>query len=375
MAKVDRLLEQGVAAAQANYKEQAEELLKQVVTMDPGNEQAWLWLSAVVEGIEEKKECLHRVIEINPYNPSARTGLRYVSHLREGYEYMANRAPWMASHEEYESTLSDIPERNCPRCGTANPGWAYTCNSCQAPLESLDLTEMVKEEMQRRQSRSSVFRPWASAIFLDSKQAFAPEVSLASFPRSLLVVVLGAIACNVLRLLASALLIVFTEPSQFGPMTNRLMAAFFADQLYLLVGALVVWALLGEVTRRLAGSMGGMGYPQIHFYLMAVAVSAWTSVAGLVTLIWTAIALLAPEISASLLVALASGLLMFYAITLVGDAIHAAHGLQPLQETGIAGVVLMTAVVLYSGLMALVPPGLQMALLRVLQIVLLPVLP
>jgi hypothetical protein len=375
MAKLDRLLEQGVAAAKANYKEQAEALLKQVVTIDPGNEQAWLWLSAVVEGIEEKKDCLRRVIEVNPYNTTARSGLRYLSHLREGFEYMANRAPWMASHDEYESSLSDIPERPCLRCGATNPGWAYTCNSCQASLESMDVKEMVKEEIKRQQASRSVFRPWASAIFLDSKQAFAPEVSLASYARSVLVVVLGAIAGNLLRLLASVVLIIFTEPSQFGTVSGRLMSAFIADQALLLLGALAAWGLLGAVTRTLAGSMGGMGYPRIHYYMMAVAVSAWTSVAGLVTVIWTAIAVLVPGVSPELLVALASGLLMFYAVTLIGEAIHAAHGLEHLQETGIAGVVLMTAVVIYSGLMAILPPGMQMALFKVLQVVLMPILP
>ena len=375
MAKLDRLLEEGIAAAQADYKEQSEQLLKQVVNMDPGNEQAWLWLSAVVEGIEEKKECLRRVIEVNPYNSTARSGLRYLSHLREGYEYMANRAPWMATHEEFESTLSDIPERPCLRCGASNPGWAYTCNNCQASLESMDVKEMVREEIRRQQASSSLFRPWASAIFLDSKQAFAPEVSLASYARSVMVVTLGAIAGNLLRLLAAVILIAFTGPGQFGPVSGRLMTAFITDQALLLLGALAVWGLLGVVTRTLAASMGGMGYPRMHFYLMAVAVSAWTSVAGLVTVIWTAIAVLAPGVSPALLVALASGLLMFYAVTLVGEALHAAHGLLPLQETGIAGVVLMTAVVIYSGLMAILPLGMQMALFRVLQVVLMPVLP
>jgi Flp pilus assembly protein TadD len=62
------LLRQGIAAAKAGRKEEAHETLLQVIKLDERNEQAWLWLSAVVDSIEEKEICLENVLALNPAN-------------------------------------------------------------------------------------------------------------------------------------------------------------------------------------------------------------------------------------------------------------------------------------------------------------------
>lgn len=77
--QVAQWLRQGIAAARAGDEEQARELLLKVVDVDEHNEQAWLWLSGVVESDADREICLENVLAINPDNNLAKAGL---VHLR-----------------------------------------------------------------------------------------------------------------------------------------------------------------------------------------------------------------------------------------------------------------------------------------------------
>jgi hypothetical protein len=68
-------LRQAVAAAKAGRKTEARHLLETVLDADERNEQAWLWMSGVVESDEERIICLENVLTINPQNQAARKGL------------------------------------------------------------------------------------------------------------------------------------------------------------------------------------------------------------------------------------------------------------------------------------------------------------
>ncbi len=65
------LLEQGVQAAQAGDRPRARALLLQVTRVEPGNENAWLWLASISEYPEELLAFLANVLEINPQNERA----------------------------------------------------------------------------------------------------------------------------------------------------------------------------------------------------------------------------------------------------------------------------------------------------------------
>jgi hypothetical protein len=75
---VSRLLRAGVNAVHEERLEEARELLYQVIDLDERNERAWLWLSGVVTGIDERMVCLESVLAINPHHELAREGLRYL---------------------------------------------------------------------------------------------------------------------------------------------------------------------------------------------------------------------------------------------------------------------------------------------------------
>jgi hypothetical protein len=75
---VSRLLSAGVDAVKEQRLEDARELLYQVIDLDERNEKAWLWLSGVVEGIDERIICLENVVAINPHHELASQGLRHL---------------------------------------------------------------------------------------------------------------------------------------------------------------------------------------------------------------------------------------------------------------------------------------------------------
>lgn len=75
-ANVEAMVRAGVKAYRAGNKSEARTLLQRALEIDEYNEQAWLWLSAVVETPEEQQTCLENVLVINPGNERARDGLK-----------------------------------------------------------------------------------------------------------------------------------------------------------------------------------------------------------------------------------------------------------------------------------------------------------
>jgi tetratricopeptide (TPR) repeat protein len=83
---MDELLRQGVAAARAGQREQARDLLMRVLEQDDENISAWLWLSGVVDSLEDQEICLENVLALDPNHDSARQGLSWVRQQQEKSE-------------------------------------------------------------------------------------------------------------------------------------------------------------------------------------------------------------------------------------------------------------------------------------------------
>ena len=73
--KVDQLLRQSIAAAKSGQRERARELLARVLEQDEKNASAWLWLSGVVDGLDDREVCLENVLALDPGHEVARQGL------------------------------------------------------------------------------------------------------------------------------------------------------------------------------------------------------------------------------------------------------------------------------------------------------------
>ncbi len=64
-------LQQAIDAVQAGDKKRGQGLLSSIIQSNPRNELAWYWMVKAVEDPERKKECLGRVLAINPDNQQA----------------------------------------------------------------------------------------------------------------------------------------------------------------------------------------------------------------------------------------------------------------------------------------------------------------
>jgi len=87
---VDRMLRDGIAAAQNGDRRSARLLLDQVTSAQPDNADAWLWLASISEYPEELMAFLDRVLEIDPANQraiawqAATSALLAKTHLERG---------------------------------------------------------------------------------------------------------------------------------------------------------------------------------------------------------------------------------------------------------------------------------------------------
>jgi len=73
------VLQRAIQAARAGQKVEARDLLLQVVEVDPRNEMAWMWLSGLVDTLEDRMIACENVLTINPANEKVRgylTGLQ-----------------------------------------------------------------------------------------------------------------------------------------------------------------------------------------------------------------------------------------------------------------------------------------------------------
>ena len=125
------LLQRGIEAARAKRNAEARELLMYVVQLDEQNEQAWLWLSGVVESDDDRRVCLENVLALNPANQRAQAGLR-----------------WLNQHAP---TAPAAPVEHCPHCDAPLPSSGETCPACKQPVLIVcphcgDFTEIRKAQ-------------------------------------------------------------------------------------------------------------------------------------------------------------------------------------------------------------------------------------
>jgi hypothetical protein len=108
--QVAQWLRQGIAAAKAGDIDRAYELLLQVVEVDEYNEQAWLWLSSVVESDADREVCLENVLAINPDNKLAKMGLVHLHEKTAQRPVPVEREPEPPSQLEPESVPPPLAE-------------------------------------------------------------------------------------------------------------------------------------------------------------------------------------------------------------------------------------------------------------------------
>ena len=72
-------LPRAIASIRSGDQGAGKPLLAEVICDDPGNETAWLWMSATVDSDQQRRTCLERVLAPNPHHETARRGLEALS--------------------------------------------------------------------------------------------------------------------------------------------------------------------------------------------------------------------------------------------------------------------------------------------------------
>ncbi|MCB0207918.1 MAG: hypothetical protein KDJ52_01235 [Anaerolineae bacterium] len=68
-------LDEAIQHIRMGNRDEGRQILEELLEVDEGNEDIWLWLTSVVESDEDREICLENVLAINPNNVVAQRGL------------------------------------------------------------------------------------------------------------------------------------------------------------------------------------------------------------------------------------------------------------------------------------------------------------
>ncbi|MBN1485114.1 MAG: tetratricopeptide repeat protein [Chloroflexia bacterium] len=129
-------------AAREKRREEARDLLLQVIERDQWNEHAWLWLSGVVDDPRDMQVALANALTINPTNEAARKGLESLRRRHGNLLNAEEEPPPPPSEEPLAVSAGDLEEElppgatgatiRCYKCDAEIYDVAYRCWSCNA---------------------------------------------------------------------------------------------------------------------------------------------------------------------------------------------------------------------------------------------------
>jgi tetratricopeptide (TPR) repeat protein len=151
------LLQRGIALARSGKRAEARAVLLEVVDADERDEQAWLWLSGVVDDPDDVRVCLENVLAVNPEHTQARQGLEWLN-ARYGMPVVPPLEPTevqstLPSEDDRDDQLVEAPteaaladplaapmisasdaDNPCPYCGAATTASQRDCTRCRRSL-------------------------------------------------------------------------------------------------------------------------------------------------------------------------------------------------------------------------------------------------
>ncbi len=98
METVEKLFRQAVQTYQKGERDHARELMRKVLIENPRYAPGWLWMSAFVDDVKQRRECLNRTLELDPTNEHARKGLE-ILRMQELMAAAPPPAPETAHHD------------------------------------------------------------------------------------------------------------------------------------------------------------------------------------------------------------------------------------------------------------------------------------
>jgi len=176
---MDNNLQQGILAAKAGNKPRAFDLLTRA-SQDPAtSEQAWLWLSSVVNDDSERLFCLDSALRINSANVHAQRG---AAMLRQKGVFPSMPAypetPKAAPAPDFSS--KHIPASKSSQTNFVTPTRTQTTYAPPAPIPTSSLQQKPSYETELKKQELSGYFQYATMELANSKPRQAIEKSLIS---------------------------------------------------------------------------------------------------------------------------------------------------------------------------------------------------
>ncbi len=141
------LLSDAVQAIRLGQKRLAREILANIISADPRNEQAHVWSAAIAETPEEAVQFLERVLEINPansiaFNTLAARGLQRIAkqpelNVAEPSSTLPSETP-----ETPETPETVEQDSACSLCNENRPSEAQVCPGCGAAYSIYEMANL-----------------------------------------------------------------------------------------------------------------------------------------------------------------------------------------------------------------------------------------
>jgi hypothetical protein len=164
------MVREGISAYRAGRREEAHALLMRAVEIDQYNEQAWLWLSAVVESVDEQRTCLENVLTINPGNERAKQGLQMLTQKGgTGAKSAPTQAEDVLANSSFTPSLPKTNPFNLDAAEELPPALDLGADEPPTASSSASSTRRVLEPSKQE------YDDWVSNLGLGGNKAATPD--------------------------------------------------------------------------------------------------------------------------------------------------------------------------------------------------------
>lgn len=162
-------LQKAIASIKAGNKAAGKQLLTEILKADPQNEQAWLWLTKVVDTNHERIQCLQKVTAINPHNETAKYVLASLQQ-QSGVEAPAS-AP-AESPAKIKPIKKMSPENTAPKTTSRKPLKRLSSQKYRTTDSNATATSAAAPEQPLMSSAAALHK-----LAMDRQRGITPNLS------------------------------------------------------------------------------------------------------------------------------------------------------------------------------------------------------